>query len=285
MFAIANAAFAGDKKIRVVLVDGQNNHQWPLTTPVMKKALEDSGKFTVEISTSTKRNQEKLIPANWQSGPFPPDLSKFDVLLSNYNGEAWPKEMQKDLDERLKAGKIALSIVHAANNSFGGWNEYRQMIGMGWYGANTGDRLLLDEKGERVIIAKGKGDGPGHRYTGKFSVNIRNADHPITKGMPLEWMHYNDELYDNMRGPIENVQLLATAYSKGTKAHEPMIWTVSYGKGRVFHTPMGHDANAMKCVGFQATLLRGTEWAATGNVTIALPSDFPTATQTSVIAK
>ena len=276
-------AKAGDKKIRVVIVDGWNNHLWPLTTPIMKKALEDSGKFTVEISTSPKRNQEKLIPADWKSGPFPPDLSKFDVLLSNYNGPAWPPEMQKAIDENLKAGKIGLVIIHAANNSFGKWDEYRQMVGMGWYGANTGDRMLLDDKGERVIIPKGQGDGPGHRYTGKFTVTIRDDKHPITKGMPLEWAHNNDELYDNMRGPIENVQLLATAFSKGTKAHEPMIWTVTYGKGRVFHTPMGHDVNAMRCVGFQATLLRGTEWAATGNVTIPIPANFPTDKNVSVV--
>ena len=76
----ASSAHAGDKKIRVVLIDGWNNHQWPLTTPVMKKALEDSGKFTVEISTTPKRNQEKLIPPDWKSGPFPPDLSKLSLI-------------------------------------------------------------------------------------------------------------------------------------------------------------------------------------------------------------
>jgi uncharacterized protein len=282
VIVFTSVASAGDKKIRVVLIDGQNNHQWPLTTPIMKKALEDSGKFTVDISTTPKRNQEKLIPADWKSGPFPPDLSKYDVVLSNYNGAAWPKEFNDTLDTQLKEGKIGLVIVHAANNSFGGWNEYRHMVGMGWYGANTGDRLLLDDKGARVIIPKGKGDGPGHRYSGKFSVTIRDDKHPITKGMPLEWAHNNDELYDNMRGPIENVHLLATAYSKGTMAHEPMIWTVSYGKGRVFHTPMGHDVNAMKCVGFQTTLNRGTEWAATGSVTIPIPANFPTADKVSV---
>ena len=157
------------------------------------------------------------------------------------------------------------------------------MIGMGWYDKNSGDRLLLDGKGERVIIPKGKGDGPNHRYTGKFNITIRDDKHPITKGMPLDWAHNNDELYDNMRGPIQNVHLLATAFSKGTNADEPMIWTVSYGKGKVFHTPMGHDANAMRCVGFQTTLLRGTEWAATGKVTVPIPENFPTDKNLSVV--
>ena len=97
--------------------------------------------------------------------------------------------------------------------------------------------------------------------------------------MPAEWLHAKDELYHGMRGPAENVHLLATAFSDrkagGTGAHEPMIWTVSYGKGRVFHTPMGHDVSAMRCVGFITTVRRGTEWAATGEVTQPIPDDFP----------
>src|SRR5215475_8242395 len=46
----ADAAHAGDKKVRVVIIDGQNNHDWRSTTPVMKKALEDSGRFTVDVA-------------------------------------------------------------------------------------------------------------------------------------------------------------------------------------------------------------------------------------------
>lgn len=278
---ITSTADAGDKKIRVVLIDGQNNHNWRATTPIMKKALLDSGKFSVDVSTNLKAGDK--APEGWVSVPFPPDLTKYDVVLSNYNGAGWPKEFNDSLDSHLKTGKIGLVIVHAANNAFGGWKEYNLMIGMGWRGNKGGDRLILDDGGKQVRIPSGTGDGSGHRYTGSFSVNIRDAQHPITKGMPLEWLHNKDELYDNMRGPIENVHLLATAYSKGTKAHEPMIWTVSYGKGRVFHTPMGHDANSMLCVGFQATLLRGTEWAATGAVTQPIPSNFPTAGAVSVV--
>src|SRR5256885_12310258 len=107
--ALAPAEEKAAEKIRVVLIDGQNNHDWKKTTPLMKKELEETGRFTVDVSTSP--------PANVN---FPPDLSKYDVVVSNYNGAPWPAELQKSLDERLKEGKIGLVIVHAANNSFGG---------------------------------------------------------------------------------------------------------------------------------------------------------------------
>ncbi len=57
--------------------------------------------------------------------------------------------------------------------------------------------------------------------------------------------------------------------------------TVSYGSGRVFHTTLGHDINALSSVDFVVTLQRGTEWAATGKVTQKVPSDFPTANSVS----
>ena len=277
--ALAGPAQSAEK-IRVLIVDGQNNHNWRATTPVLKKILEDSGRFTVAVSSNLKPGDK---PGEVQDTvPFPPDLTQYDVLLSNYNGANWPNEFQKNLDERLKAGKIGLVIVHAANNAFGNWPEYNLMIGMGWRSKTYGERLKLNDDGQEVRVPKGEDEGSGHRTTGKWPVVVRNAEHPITQGMPREWMHNNDELYDNMRGPIQNVKLLATAYSKGTKAHEPMIWTVTYGQGRVFHTPMGHDVNAMKCIGFATTVQRGTEWAATGKVTIPIPSNFPTAKDVSV---
>jgi type 1 glutamine amidotransferase len=299
------------KKIRVLIIDGQNNHDWRSTTPFMKKALEGCGRFTVDVATTPsapgnppgpprspdyddsvleayKLQLNKYVESvrAYYAGmkKFHPDLSKYDIVLSNYNGEFWGKEFSKELAEAVKSGKIGLVIVHAANNSFGGgWPEFNLMIGMGWYGQNIGPRLYLDDSGKKVLVPKGKGDGPGHRYSGQFSVVVRDRSHPVTKDMPPEWLHASDELYDNMRGPIENVQLLATAYSKGTKVHEPMIWTVSYGKGKIFHTPMGHDLNGMRCVGFVTTLQRGAEWAATGSVTIPIPSSFPTETKTSSV--
>ncbi len=270
-------------KIKVVLIDGQNNHNWRATTPLLKKVLEDSGRFTVDVSSNLKANDK---PGQIkETVPFPPDLSKYDVLLSNYNGAAWPKEFEQSLEERLKSGKIALVIVHAADNSFPGWTGFNDMIGLGWRDNKFGDRLITDDKGTITRVEKGTGPGAGHGAQHAFKVVIRDPEHPITKGMPKEWLHAQDELYHGLRGPGKNMKILATAYSDkkygGTGDNEPMIWTVSYGEGRVFHTPMGHDLNGMRCWGFIGTLLRGSEWAATGKVTIPLPKDFPTADKVS----
>jgi uncharacterized protein len=291
--------------IRALIIDGQNNHvAWPKTTMMMKKYLEDTKRYTVDIARTkyTWKGDELLAkyPLNDgverealnQARPdpnFKPDFSKYQVVISNFGFGAakWPDETNTAF-EKFVADGGGLVIIHAADNSFGDWNEYNSMIGLGgWGGRNekSGPYVFLNEQGERVEDTS-KGSGGSHGDQHEFAVVVRDSKHPIMDGLPKIWMHTKDELYDRLRGPGTNMKILATAFAstdhKGSGRHEPMVMTIDYKKGRVFHTPLGHADYSMECVGFITLFVRGTDWAATGRVIdSAVPQDFPTAEKSS----
>jgi type 1 glutamine amidotransferase len=214
---------------------------------------------------------------------FHPPLADYDVVLSNYNGESWLPESAASFARYVRDGG-GFVCIHAANNAFPDWDEYNKMIGLGGWGGRTelaGPYVYLNESDE---MTRDRAPGPGgnHGPQREFEVVIRDSEHPITAGMVSSFMHAKDELYDRLRGPAENMRILATAFAAkhlgGRDCHEPMAMIVEYGEGRVFHTTLGHATYSMKGDGFVALLQRGSEWAATGNVTIPLPESLQATT-------
>ncbi len=261
---------------RALIVTGQNNHSWKISSPAIKQILENTGLFSVDIAQTPEQGKDMST--------FKPDFSKYQVVVLDYNGDSWPATT-KTAFENYVSGGGGVVIYHAADNSFPDWKEYNKMCGLGgWGNRNEKDGPYVTWKDGQFVRDNTPGVGGAHGKQHAFRVTVRDTVHPITKGLPAAWIHGQDELYSLLRGPAENMTILATAFAdtaqKGTGKHEPILMTVNYGKGRVFHTVLGHasdgDNPAMTCVGFIVTLQRGAEWAATGKVTQAVPEVFPT---------
>ena len=254
-------------KLKVLLLDGQNNHNWQQTSPLLIKILESTGRFAVERATSPPKGEDL--------SNFQPRFADYDVVVSNYNGDLWSAATREALYRYVKGGG-GFVVVHAANNAFPEWPAYNEMIAVGGWGGRdekSGPMLRLREGEWIEDTSAGRGGTHGARIP--VVVKVRQPEHPIVKGLPQEWMHPADEVYGKLRGPAKNVSILATAYSepeqRGTGEHEPIMMTIDYGKGRVFHTTLGHDVTALQGTGFQITLQRGAEWAATGDVKQPVP--------------
>ncbi len=298
LIALLAVSVSTRAQLRALIVDGQNNHAvWPKSTIMMKQYLEETGMFEVDIYRSKFTwkgdREEKYLPMagvgktedleNPRSDPdFKPKFSDYDVVISNFGWKAapWPEKTQQAFEKFMKKGGGFVSI-HAADNSFPEWGAYNQMIGLGGWGDRTekdGPYVYYTNDGE-LKTDNTPGNGGSHGPQNNIYMTLRVQDHPITKGLPDNWYTQMDECYAKLRGPAENMTILATGKDMSGKAptdrHEPMLMVIDYYKGRVFHTTLGHEDYSMEGVDFITTFLRGTEWAATGKVTIPVPDDFP----------
>ena len=272
----ALVARAADSKIKVLLLDGESAglyHNWQLTTPILRQELEETGLFEVTVATAPHSDGD--------FSQFNPEFAKYKVVVSNLDSAEWPDKLREEFEDYMRNGG-GLVVVHAANNAFPNWPAYNLMTGVGgWRGRKESAGPMWYFRDGKAVSDPTPAPAGRHGVRLPFQIVIRDHDHPITKGLPTEWMHTADELYGMLRGPGQNMTILATAHSdpnnKGTGNDEPMLLVLKFGKGRVFHTIMGHDAMALSCVGFITTFQRGAEWAATGRVTQKVPASFPTA--------
>ena len=272
------------KTVKVMVIGGQNNHDWSKSTPFMRDVLDKAGHFEVVVNNAPAQGAPR---ASWDA--WRPKFHEFDCVVLDYNGEMWPEPVKKDFVDYVAAGGGAI-VIHAANNAFNGWKEFEQMVGLLWRDKSFGYSLYLDDQGQLVRESPGEGRGMGHGGQYDWVMTTRDREHPITAGMPLHWLHRHDELYHGQRGPAENIHLLLTAYSDpapgrgGTGKNEPIVWWVPYGKGKVVVNVMGHvgELGCMQCVGFQTLLTRACEWAATGQCVTPIGGDFPTEDKVSL---
>ena len=254
---------AAPPKINVLIITGQNGHNWRGTTPILRKILEDTGKFDVHVTEEFR-------------GAGPETLAPYDLLVVNYFERGrpelrWGDRANAAFLDFVRAGK-GVVIYHFSMAAFDGWTEYEKLSGGNWR-PNNGH----------------------HSAPHDFTVDIKDQEHPITKGLKLSFPQAHDELYANLRWqPAGSYHVLATAYDdhalyqasrtdsrapqplEGAGANEPMLWTVDYGKGRVFVTALGHDVEQVQTTAFTTTFARGAEWAATGKVTLPAPAALST---------
>jgi uncharacterized protein len=300
LFSIAGiltffTGWENDVHYKALIITGQNNHNWQESHPILKQLLDQTGIFVTDIIITPEMGGDMTT--------FDPDFSKYDLVVLDYNGDPFTEKTNSAFIGFVESGG-GVVVYHAADNAFPEWSEYNKIIGLGgWGGRNEKSGPYVYYNGNQLIRDDTtKGTGGTHGQRREFMIRTRNFDHPITKGLPAYWMHGKDELYSLLRGPAENMEILATATSeypvtaktphsqnpaKDTMQQliayrdEPILMTITYSKGRIFHTVLGHadegGGPAMQCVGFIVTFQRGAEWAVSGNVTQEIPFDFPTA--------
>jgi type 1 glutamine amidotransferase len=220
------------KKIKALLVTGDDVsvHPWPVVSQAIKEMLVATGRFEVRVCED---------PGVLESAA---SLARYDLVFMDFYNAQTPTlspAAKENLLNFVSGGK-GFALCHLSSASFKEWPEFHELCGRYW-----------------VMGAS------GHGPRGVFKARIAQKDNPITQG--LEDFEADDELYAKLKGDGP-INVLVEADSDFSKKTEPLVFTLEYGKGRVFHETFGHDGKALQNPTVQKLTQRGCEWAATGKV-------------------
>jgi type 1 glutamine amidotransferase len=266
---LPRAARAEDAPLRVMLLSGANNHNWRLTTPELCAVLRECGRFHVDVAGDVAALK-------------PDDFAPYDVIVSNYNtfkvvtiedngkrvrafdsapvDKIWGAPVRAAFLEHIRKGR-GFVVVHAGSCSFYDWPEYQRLAATAW---------MLDTTKH------------GQRHAAP--VTFTGTDHPVTRGLAPFWTY--DEFWEDLvvqPGALALAEARTNAKYNASGNPGPILFATELGRGRGFCLLLGHDVPAMRNPGFRTLLKRGTEWAATGGVTIAPDTNWP-ATEEAAIA-
>ena len=283
----ADAAYSPDNKIRVLIVDGYSNHDWKLTTQLIRALLGSTGLFTVDVSTSPGSS----TAPGWDA--WRPLFKAYDVVIQNYNdingGPQWPLEVRVGFEDFVRDGG-GVYIFHSAQNAFVDWPAYNEIIGLGWREKTYGTAIAIGDDGTLNYQPPGEGDDTNHAPNGDVVIHLLGG-HPIHDGLPQTWKTPHLEVYYDARGPAKNLHVLSYARDPRFGRNWPVEWTVNYGKGRAYIATFGHvwpgdvQPESMRCAGVQTVIVRAVQWLAHRPVTFPVPADFPTADRVSIRAE
>jgi uncharacterized protein len=260
------------ESLRALFITGEDHHHsWESNLSLITEHLASWGITTID---------EKIVSEADEWLEWDGDYNDYDVLVIMYYQPTAAEASLEAISEYVAQGG-GLVVVHSALAGFNGQATFDELVGIGWRAAEYGRSLMFDPDGNAILRETAEGGGAAHPPIQPFEVRIRDDQHPITNGLPAVWMQADDELYYNLRGPVGNIHTLAVAPVPNTTESAPQLWVNEHGQGRVFVTTLGHHEPGVDSVGFTTTLARGIEWAATGDVTLEVPTNFPSADEPS----
>jgi type 1 glutamine amidotransferase len=226
-----------------LVLTGQGEHGWQLTSPCLRRLLAEIGRFDVRVCESPV-------------GLTARTLADFDVLVDHRAAPAQENETEQAIAGFVAAGK-GLVVTHAA-------------LGRG-IGLSAPDaarpRARTESLGQSLDHRPASAENSAHTPVHFLEVKIARPEHPIARGMNKSFKTA-DAVYRGLAVP-PSAEVIATAQEGGSGKEESVLFTYAQGKGRVFACALGHDAAAMQEREFIFTFARGTEWAATGSVTLS----------------